>query len=90
MEQHWYFCYTCDLTVSKGCCSISARVCHKGHIDVYSRLSHFFCDFGAEGVRWTSCLCLKHRKYVSSSTTSLRGASGVDTFFPLSDERDHL
>jgi E3 ubiquitin-protein ligase UBR4 len=19
MEQHWYFCYTCDLTVSKGC-----------------------------------------------------------------------
>jgi len=29
-------------------------------------------------------------KYVSSSTTSLRGASSVDPFLPLSDERDHL
>jgi E3 ubiquitin-protein ligase UBR4 len=31
MEQHWYFCYTCDLTVSKGCCSVCAKVCHRGH-----------------------------------------------------------
>ena len=29
-------------------------------------------------------------KYVSSSSTSLRGASSVDPFLPLSDERDHL
>jgi E3 ubiquitin-protein ligase UBR4 len=28
--QHWYFCYTCDLTISKGCCSICARVCYRG------------------------------------------------------------
>jgi E3 ubiquitin-protein ligase UBR4 len=27
MEQHWYFCCTCDLTVSKGFCSICARIC---------------------------------------------------------------
>ena len=57
MEQHWYFCYTCDLTVSKGCYSICARVCHRGHRVVYSRLSCFFCDCGAGGVRGTSCLC---------------------------------
>jgi len=63
-----YFCYTCDLTVSKGCYSICARVCHRGHRVVYSRLSRFFCDCGAGGVRGTSCLCLKPRKYVSSST----------------------
>ena len=64
--------------------------CHRGHRVVYSRLSHFFCDFGAGGVRGTSFLCLKPQKYVSSSTTSLRGASGVDPLLPLSDERDHL
>ncbi|KAH9331372.1 hypothetical protein KI387_003480 [Taxus chinensis] len=90
MEQHWYFCYTCDLTVSKGCCSICARVCHRGHRVVYSRLSRFFCDCGAGGVRGTSCLCLKPRKYVSSSTVSSRGASSVEPFLPLPDDRDHL
>jgi hypothetical protein len=31
MDQHWYFCYTCDLTVTKGCCSVCARTCHAGH-----------------------------------------------------------
>ena len=90
MEQHWYFCYTCDLTVSKGCCSICAMVCHRGHRVVYSRLSRFFCDCGVGGVRGTSYLCLNPRKYVSSSTTSFRGASGIDPFLPLSDKRDHL
>ena len=29
--QHWYYCYTCNLTGAEGCCSICARVCHKGH-----------------------------------------------------------
>ncbi|MCO5564796.1 hypothetical protein L7F22_018464 [Adiantum nelumboides] len=65
MEQHWYFCYTCDLTVSKGCCSVCAKVCHRGHKVVYSRLSRFFCDCGAGGVRGQSCVCLKPRRYVS-------------------------
>ncbi|KAL2641590.1 hypothetical protein R1flu_009177 [Riccia fluitans] len=84
MEQHWYFCYTCDLTVSKGCCSVCARVCHRGHKVVYSRLSRFFCDCGAGGVRGSSCLCLKPRKYVSS-TGSLPTASsnGSEPFLPL-------
>ncbi|KAJ3693241.1 hypothetical protein LUZ60_008721 [Juncus effusus] len=69
MEQHWYFCYTCDLTVSKGCCSVCARVCHKGHRVVYSRSSRFFCDCGAGGVRGSSCQCLKPRKYTGNSKT---------------------
>ena len=30
MEQHWYLCYTYNLTVSEGCCSVCARVCHRG------------------------------------------------------------
>eukprot|EP01018_Ginkgo_biloba_P024431 Gb_03145 [translate_table: standard] len=90
MEQHWYFCYTCDLTVSKGCCSICARVCHRGHRVVYSRLSRFFCDCGAGGARGTSCLCLKPRKYVSSSTVPSRGTNSVEPFLPLPDDRDHL
>ncbi|KAL6863816.1 hypothetical protein ACP4OV_016719 [Aristida adscensionis] len=68
MEQHWYFCYTCDLTVSKGCCSVCAKVCHRGHRVVYSRSSRFFCDCGAGGVRGSSCQCLKPRKFTGTST----------------------
>ena len=91
MEQHWYFCYTCDLTVSKGCCSVCARVCHKGHKVVYSRLSRFFCDCGAGGVRGSSCLCLKPRKYVSSSNAiSSTGTSTAERFLPLSTHRSQL
>ena len=60
-EQHWYNCYTCGLTWDKGCCSLCARVCHKGHDVGYSRKSSFFCDCGAE-VRTNagriSCKCL--------------------------------
>lgn len=91
MEQHWYFCYTCDLTVSKGCCSVCARVCHRGHKVVYSRLSRFFCDCGAGGVRGSSCLCLKPRKYVSSSNAiSSTGTSSAERFLPLSTHRSQL
>lgn len=91
MEQHWYFCYTCDLTVSKGCCSVCARVCHRGHKVVYSRLSRFFCDCGAGGVRGSSCLCLKPRKYVSSSNAiSSTGTSNAERFLPLSTHRSQL
>lgn len=60
-EQHWYNCYTCGLTWDKGCCSLCARVCHKGHDVGYSRKSSFFCDCGAEVKTETgriSCKCL--------------------------------
>ncbi len=60
-EQHWYNCYTCGLTWDKGCCSLCALVCHKGHDVGYSRKSSFFCDCGAE-VRTSAgrltCKCL--------------------------------
>ncbi|KAJ1697807.1 hypothetical protein LUZ63_006319 [Rhynchospora breviuscula] len=91
MEQHWYFCYTCDLTVSKGCCSVCARVCHRGHRVVYSRSSRFFCDCGAGGVRGSSCQCLKPRKFTghSGSTVSVAGnTTGFRTFAPYQDEAD--
>ncbi|RLN35404.1 hypothetical protein C2845_PM03G30180 [Panicum miliaceum] len=80
MEQHWYFCYTCDLTVSKGCCSVCAKVCHRGHRVVYSRSSRFFCDCGAGGVRGSSCQCLKPRKFTGSSTVAPVAAS---SFHPI-------
>eukprot|EP00873_Tetraselmis_striata_P017398 jgi/Tetstr1/437662/TSEL_026329.t1 len=48
VEQHWYFCYTCGLTESKGCCSSCAIICHDGHDVVYSGKSRFFCDCGAD------------------------------------------
>jgi len=63
-EQHWYICYTCGLLWDKGCCSLCAQVCHRGHDVGYSRQSSFFCDCGAEGSNpgddmKASCKCLK-------------------------------
>ena len=62
-DQHWYNCYTCGLLWDKGCCSLCARVCHKGHDVGYSRKSSFFCDCGAEVAHAieqnrTPCKCL--------------------------------
>lgn len=88
MEQHWYFCYTCDLTVSKGCCSVCAKVCHRGHRVVYSRSSRFFCDCGAGGVRGSSCQCLKPRKFTGAAPN--RGTGNFQSFLPLADNADQL
>ncbi|XAR51615.1 Ubiquitin--protein ligase [Bertholletia excelsa] len=90
MEQHWYFCYTCDLTVSKGCCSVCAKVCHRGHRVVYSRSSRFFCDCGAGGVRGSSCQCLKPRKFTASSNASTRGAGNFQSFLPFTEDGDQI
>ncbi|KZV25002.1 auxin transport protein BIG [Dorcoceras hygrometricum] len=90
MEQHWYFCYTCDLTVSKGCCSVCAKVCHRGHRVVYSRSSRFFCDCGAGGVRGSSCLCLKPRKVTGSSNETNRLTGNLQTFLPLTDSTNQM
>ncbi|RZC70316.1 hypothetical protein C5167_033447 [Papaver somniferum] len=90
MEQHWYFCYTCDLTVSKGCCSVCAKVCHRGHRVVYSRLSRFFCDCGAGGVRGSSCQCLKPRKFTGSSSEQIQSASAFPSFPSFSEDGDQV
>ncbi|KAL2499836.1 Auxin transport protein BIG [Abeliophyllum distichum] len=90
MEQHWYFCYTCDLTVSKGCCSVCAKVCHRGHRVVYSRSSRFFCDCGAGGVRGSSCQCLKPRKFTGTSSAPSRGTGNFQPFLPLPENGDQL
>ncbi|CAI9758716.1 unnamed protein product [Fraxinus pennsylvanica] len=90
MEQHWYFCYTCDLTVSKGCCSVCAKVCHRDHRVVYSRSSRFFCDCGAGGVRGSSCQCLKPRKFTGTSSAPNRGTGNFQSFLPLADNGDQL
>lgn len=90
MEQHWYFCYTCDLTVSKGCCSVCAKVCHRGHRVVYSRSSRFFCDCGAGGVRGSSCQCLKPRKFSGGNTASTRDSGNLQSFLPFPENGDQL
>lgn len=90
MEQHWYFCYTCDLTVSKGCCSVCAKVCHRGHRVVYSRSSRFFCDCGAGGVRGSNCQCLKPRKFTGSSSAPIRNANNFQSFLPFPEDGDQL
>uniref|UniRef100_A0A6N2MZV9 Auxin transport protein BIG n=1 Tax=Salix viminalis TaxID=40686 RepID=A0A6N2MZV9_SALVM len=90
MEQHWYFCYTCDLTGSKGCCSVCAKVCHRGHRVVYSRSSRFFCDCGAGGVRGSSCQCLKARKFTGSDSAPIRNTSNFQSFLPFTADADQL
>ncbi|XP_057436189.1 auxin transport protein BIG isoform X2 [Lotus japonicus] len=90
MEQHWYFCYTCDLTVSKGCCSVCAKVCHRGHRVVYSRSSRFFCDCGAGGVRGSNCQCLKPRKFTGDSSVPVRGSNTFQSFLPFPEDGDQL
>ncbi|XP_071733833.1 auxin transport protein BIG [Rutidosis leptorrhynchoides] len=85
MEQHWYFCYTCDLTVSKGCCSVCAKVCHRGHRVVYSRSSRFFCDCGAGGVRGSSCQCLKPRKFTGGNSGPTRSSGNLPSFLPFTE-----
>ncbi|PWZ15064.1 Auxin transport protein BIG [Zea mays] len=90
MEQHWYFCYTCDLTVSKGCCSVCAKVCHRGHRVVYSRSSRFFCDCGAGGVRGSSCQCLKPRKFTGASTVSPPAASSFHPILPYHEDVEQI
>lgn len=90
MEQHWYFCYTCDLTVSKGCCSVCAKVCHRGHRVVYSRSSRFFCDCGAGGVRGNNCQCLKPRKFTGSNSAPTRSSGNFQSFLPFTEDGDQL
>ncbi|CBI16927.3 unnamed protein product, partial [Vitis vinifera] len=90
MEQHWYFCYTCDLTVSKGCCSVCAKVCHRDHRVVYSRSSRFFCDCGAGGVRGSNCQCLKPRKFTGSNSAPVRGSVNFQSFLPFTEDGDQL
>lgn len=90
MEQHWYFCYTCDLTVSKGCCSVCAKVCHRGHRVVYSRSSRFFCDCGAGGVRGSSCQCLKPRKFTGSNNAPTRCSGNFQSFLPFTGSGDQM
>lgn len=78
-DQHWYNCYSCGLVYDKGCCSLCAQICHKGHDVGYSRKSSFFCDCGAQ-VRTSSgrlkCRCLYP---LSQSSLSALRSKSIDT-----------
>ena len=54
VQQHWYYCYTCGLVDSRGCCGACVQACHAGHDTVYSACSNFFCDCGSGSARWAS------------------------------------
>eukprot|EP00939_MAST-03C_sp_MAST-3C-sp1_P001281 g1281.t1 len=69
VEQHWYQCYTCGLTDNKGCCSICAETCHKGHDVVYAKKSRFFCDCGSQKNSTHSCVAASSRRNRDSSSS---------------------
>eukprot|EP01105_Mastigella_eilhardi_P001440 TRINITY_DN1173_c0_g1_i1.p1 TRINITY_DN1173_c0_g1~~TRINITY_DN1173_c0_g1_i1.p1 ORF type:complete len:2168 (+),score=563.64 TRINITY_DN1173_c0_g1_i1:2610-9113(+) len=69
-EQPWYFCYTCGLVTSEGCCSTCVKVCHKGHDVAYARFSKFYCDCGAGHCK-CQCLAPRERKKVPATTPQI-------------------
>ncbi|THU64013.1 hypothetical protein C4D60_Mb01t21950 [Musa balbisiana] len=73
---------------SKGCCSICAKVCHRGHRVVYSRSSRFFCDCGAGGVRGSSCQCLKPRKFTGDNNVPPHSVSNLQALLPYPADGD--
>eukprot|EP01134_Creolimax_fragrantissima_P005766 CFRG5766T1 len=81
-EQHWYFCYTCRLVKSEGCCSVCVQVCHPGHDVEYARFSRFFCDCGASGKK-RRCSARTPRKRLSANNKNVGGtlAEGGRTTF---------
>lgn len=64
--QHWYHCYTCDLTDHSGMCSICATTCHRNHDTYYQGHTNFYCDCGANERR-KQCQCLKARTVAQAS-----------------------
>jgi hypothetical protein len=79
VEQHWFQCYTCGLTDSRGCCSACVRVCHAGHDVVYAARSRFFCDCGGEnGPRENAvaCKCLSAVPVKPTASAAAATASG--------------
>eukprot|EP01022_Parablepharisma_sp_SALTPOND_P013981 TRINITY_DN187_c0_g1_i1.p1 TRINITY_DN187_c0_g1~~TRINITY_DN187_c0_g1_i1.p1 ORF type:complete len:2353 (-),score=249.06 TRINITY_DN187_c0_g1_i1:7282-14340(-) len=48
--QPCYHCYTCNITDSKICCSVCAKVCHKGHKVVFAKNAQMHCTCQNEGV----------------------------------------
>lgn len=48
MNQHWYYCYTCNMFDGIGVCTICAKICHKNHDVCYAKYGNFFCDCGAK------------------------------------------
>lgn len=56
--QKWYWCHTCGLTGSLGCCSVCVVSCHAGHDTQFRHTINCFCDCGA-GSGKSDCQCLK-------------------------------
>lgn len=48
MNQHWYYCYTCNMFDGIGVCTVCAKICHKNHDVSYAKYGNFFCDCGAK------------------------------------------
>ena len=57
IKQPFYFCKTCGLVDTAGCCEACAKICHKGHDLVLCDCETSFCDCGA-GDGKTPCQCM--------------------------------
>lgn len=75
MNQHWYYCYTCNMFDGIGVCTVCAKVCHKNHDVSYAKYGNFFCDCGAK--EDGSCIALTKKWNTSISAYSGRAADSI-------------
>lgn len=73
--QHFYHCYTCNLVGSKGCCTVCAKKCHKGHDVIYARNTRCYCDCG-DGAAPNPCKCLRKDGKAIKKPKERTGAPG--------------
>ncbi|VDP08017.1 unnamed protein product [Soboliphyme baturini] len=92
MNQHWYYCHTCNMTDGEGVCTICAKVCHCGHDLSYAKFGSFFCDCGAK--EDNSCLALVkriHSKRKSEcSQKSSRSSKSRSSAHPSSSDMEAM
>lgn len=75
MNQHWYYCYSCNMFDGIGVCTICAKVCHKNHDVSYAKFGNFFCDCGAK--EDGTCIALTKKWNTSISAYNGRVADNI-------------
>lgn len=75
MNQHWYYCYSCNMFDGIGVCTICAKVCHKNHDVSYAKFGNFFCDCGAK--EDGTCIALTKKWNTSLSAYNGRVADNI-------------
>ena len=59
ISQKWFYCRTCGLYSSSGCCEACSIICHHGHdVEYHGIEAKSYCDCGAGDGKFP-CKCLQ-------------------------------